>query len=320
MGEYRSGLGLAIDDDGVSIQQLRTGVGAHVLLANGFLSQSVTGWDRWKRAITERYPGHPVSRVRWEAQVLESLKPLENFLDTGGDPDKLLAEAKRQLAKPLAALREISRIDFSSPGVADPDVTGSDATGSDSESGTAVAAGQPSPDVVSQLLSKVGQVAKHIPTPVPAVVIEAPAKWFAAKQRATDTGLALAEAIKNTPDDETFILAGFSLGARVMATAALTLAEQGIHHKLEAVYLIGAAISRSDKWKPITEAVTQGVWNYWSRNDSVLSTLYRIAEGGATPFGLAGSNLDDPKMHDVDVSSEVFTHRGYLPVISFATI
>jgi len=264
MAEYRSGAALVVDVDGVSIQQLRQGSGARVLVANGFLSQSVTGWDRWKRAVTERYPGHPVSRVRWEAQVLESLKPLENFLDLGGDPNKLLAEAKRQILKPLAALKEGKRPDL----------------------------------------------------PVPAVVVEAPAKWAIAKQRATDTGQALAAAIKNTPDEEKFILMGFSLGARVMATTALSLAEQGIHDKLIAVHLIGAAISRSAKWQPITEAVTEGVWNYWSKHDSVLSTLYRIAEGGATPFGLAGMNLEGPKAHDVDVSNEVFNHRGYLGAIS----
>jgi len=265
MGEYRSAAPLQIDDDGVTMQQLRMGEGAHVLVANGFLSQSVTGWDRWKRAVTERYPGHPVSRVRWEAQALESLKPLEAALETGGDPAKLIAEAKRQLLNPIEALRAGKRPDL----------------------------------------------------PVPAIVLEAPAKWAAAKHRATDTGKALAEAIKNTPDEQKFILCGFSLGARVMATAALTLAEQGIHDKLIAVHLVGAAISQDPKWQLMSEAVTEGVWNYWSKNDSVLSTLYRIAEGGATPFGLAGMHLDDPKLHDIDVSNEVFTHRGYLPVIAF---
>jgi pimeloyl-ACP methyl ester carboxylesterase len=264
VGEYRSGGALTVDDDGVTIQQLRMGSGAHVLLANGFLSQSVTGWDRWKRAITERYPSHPVSRVRWEAQVLESLKPLVAAIDTGGDRAKLFAEAKRQLSNPLEALKAGKRPDL----------------------------------------------------PVPALLIEAPAKWSIAKQRATETGVALAEAIKQTDDAAKFILTGFSLGARVMATAALTLAEQGIHHKLEAVHLVGAAISRSEKWKLLPDAVTDGVWNYYSQHDSVLSTLYRIAEAGATPFGLAGMDLDNPKAHDVDVSNEVFNHRGYLPAIS----
>jgi len=264
MGEYRSGATLEVDVPGVSVQQLRQGSGARVLLANGFLSQSVTGWDRWKRPITERYPEHPVSRIRWEAQVLESLKPLENFLDTGGDPNKLLAEAKRQILKPIAALRNGEKIDL----------------------------------------------------PVPAVVLEAPIKWGTAKQRATDTGKALAEAIKNTPDGEKFILAGFSLGARVMATAALTLAQQGVTDKIESLHLIGAAISQDPKWDKLTEAVTDGVWNYYSKHDSVLSTLYRIAEGGATPFGLVGSNIKDPKTHDVDCSNEVFNHRGYLTAIS----
>jgi len=276
VGEYRSGLALQIDDDGVSLQQLRTGTGAHVLLANGFLSQSVTGWDRWKRAVTERYPDHPVSRVRWEAQILESLKALEaifdknpqlpNLLKTPADRARLFEEAKRQLAKPFEALKAGQRPDL----------------------------------------------------PLPALVLEAPAKWLTAKQRATETGWALADAIAATPEDKKFILTGFSLGARVMATATLRLAEQGINDKLEAVHLIGAAISQDEKWEKLPEAVTEGVWNYYSKHDSVLSTLYRIAEAGATPFGLAGSGIDNPKVHDVDCSNEVFTHRGYLPVISLS--
>lgn len=264
MAEYRSGAALQIDEDGVSLEQLRMGTGAHVLLANGFLSQSVTGWDRWKRVITERYPDHPVTRVRWEAQALESLKPLVAALDTGGDPAKLLAEAKRQLTNPIEALKAGKRPDL----------------------------------------------------PVPALLVEAPAKWNIAKQRATQTGLALAAAIMATPEHQKYILMGFSLGARVMATAALHLAEQGIHDKLEAVHLVGAAISRDPKWDALPDAVTEGVWNYYSTHDSVLSTLYRIAEVGAVPFGLQGMHIDDPKAHDVDVSDAVFTHRGYLPVIS----
>jgi len=152
--------------------------------------------------------------------------------------------------------------------------------------------------------------------PLPAIVLEAPAKWLAAKERATETGIALAKAINQTPEHKKFILTGFSLGARVMATAALTLAEQGVYHKLEAVHLIGAAISESPTWAPITKAVSQGVWNYYSTHDSVLSTLYRIAEVGDVACGLAGLKLDDPRAHDVDVSNEVFTHRGYLPAIS----
>jgi pimeloyl-ACP methyl ester carboxylesterase len=263
MSIYRSGAALAIDEDGTSIQQLRTGDGPQIILANGFLSQSVTGWDRWKRAVTDRYPGRSVFRLRWEAQVIESIKPLVAALDTGGDPNKLLEHAKGQVSSAFNAIKS----------------------------------------------------GKLPNLPFFAAPVEATAKWIIAKDRATATGLALAEAIKNSAPEDTFTLMGFSLGARVMATAAKALADQEIFDKLESVHLIGAAINRSPSWQPITEAVSVGLWNYFSRNDSVLSMLYRTAEVGAEPAGLSGLKLEGDKVHDVDVTSEVFSHRGYLPVI-----
>ena len=261
---YRSGARLNLDDDRSSIQQLRTGTGAHILLANGFLSQSVTGWDHWKRPVTERYPGHPVSRVRWEAQVLESLKPLVAALDTGGDANRLLAHVRGRFDSAFTAIKEGRRPDL----------------------------------------------------PAAALLLEAPAKWLLAKQRATETGQALAKAISETDDDAKFILMGFSLGARVMAATAMALAEAELTHKVSAIHLIGGAIGRSSKWQPITDVVTDGVWNYYSGNDSVLSMLYRTAEIGEVPIGLSGMQLEGPKAHDINVTAEVFTHRGYLPVIS----
>jgi pimeloyl-ACP methyl ester carboxylesterase len=266
MSIYRSGTKLEINDDGVTIQQLRLGTGATVLLANGFGSQSLTGWDRWQRAVNEAFPGQSVFRIRWEAQLLKSLDQLYAALETGGDLNKILSEAKRQVLGPIEALL----------------------------------------------------AGKKPAMPLAGIVVEAPSKWIAAKQRATETGIALAEALAVSGSDEKYILLGFSLGARVMATAALKLAELGVIDKLESVHLVGGALNQSEAWLPIADATEQGVWNYFSRNDSVLSMLYRTAEVGAVPVGLSGFKLDSVKIHDVDVSDAVFTHRGYLGAISFA--
>jgi len=280
MAIYRSSAPLEIADPSVSLQQLRTGDGPHILLANGFLSQSVSGWNKWQRLVTDRYPGQPVTRVRWEAQALESLKPLVGFWDTQGDPNKVIDEAARQVSK---AAKQASNIfkhvgEQASKGVSIQDAL----------------KGAPRPD-----------------TPAAGIILEAPAKWIVAKQRATETGIALADAIANA-EDKKFCLLGFSLGGRVMATAARTLAERGITDKLVDVHLIGAAINRNDNWEPMLAAVENGVWNYYSRNDSVLNYLYRTAEVGGVAFGLAGMGIDNPKAHDVDVSMIVSGHRKYL--------
>lgn len=284
MGVYRSSAPLTIDEPTVSLQQLRMGEGPHVLLANGFLSQSLSGWDKWKRLVTERYPGQPVSRVRWEAQALESLKPLVAYWDTEGDPNKILNEASRQLSK---AAQQASRIAKHVSAEARKGISLQDAL-----------RGAPRPDM-----------------PGAGILVEAPAKWLVAKQRASATGLALADAIAAT-EGQTFSLLGFSLGGRVMATAARSLAERGITDKLVDVQLIGSAINRSDSWQPMVDAVSEGVWNYYSKYDSVLNYLYRTAEVGGLAIGLVGMGLHGPKAFDVNVSDKVSGHTRYLENIS----
>jgi len=281
---YRSSAPLDIKDETVSLQQLRTGQGPHVLLANGFLSQAVSGWNKWQRLVTERYPGQPVSRVRWEAQALDSLKPLVALWATERDPNKILNEAARQFS---TTARQAGRIAKHVHAAAQKGTSLQDAL-----------RGAPRPDL-----------------PPPAIIVEAPAKWVIAKQRATATGIALADAIAET-ENQKFCLLGFSLGGRVMATAARSLAERGITDKLVDVHLIGAAINRSDTWQPIVDAVEEGVWNYYSKNDSVLNYLYRTAEVGGLAVGLVGMDLVGDKAHDVDVTAQVSGHQYYLDNIS----
>lgn len=284
MGVYRSSAPLELKDPTVSLQQLRTGHGPHILLANGFLSQSVSGWDKWQRLVTQRYPGQPVTRVRWEAQALESLKPLVALWDTERDPGKILNEAGRQL---YSTARQAGRVAKHLHGAALKGRSIQDALRD-----------APRPDL-----------------PPPAIIVEAPAKWIVAKQQATKTGLALADAIAAT-ENQQFCLLGFSLGGRVMATAARALAERGITDKIVDVHLIGAAINQSDAWEPIVDAVEHGVWNYYSKNDSVLNYLYRTAEVGGHAIGLVGMQLESDKAHDIDVTQWVSGHTHYLENIT----
>lgn len=285
MSVYRSNAPLVLDDKTVTIQQLRSGQGPHVLLANGFLSQDVSGWNKWKRLITQRYPGQPVSRVRWEAQALDSLKPMVALWDTEGDPNKLINEAARQFS---TTARHAGRF---AKHVSDAARKG------------------------TSLQDALRSAPRPAEVPPPAILIEAPAKWVVAKQRASATGEALAQAIANT-ENQQFCLLGFSLGGRVMATAARALAEKGITDKLVDVHLIGTAVNQSDSWQPMVDAVTDGVWNYYSKNDSVLNYLYRTAEVGGVAIGLAGMHLEGDKAHDVNVTDIVSGHTKYLDNIT----
>ena len=87
--------------------------------------------------------------------------------------------------------------------------------------------------------------------------------WTVAKTRAGMTGAALAALIARTIDGP-YVLMGHSLGARVMVTAAQTLATQPGPPRIESMHLLGAAVGRKGDWRSLEAAVTGTVWNYWS--------------------------------------------------------
>ena len=65
------------------------------------------------------------------------------------------------------------------------------------------------------------------------------------------TGAILGDVIARTPD-ESYILVGHSLGARVMVTAAQALGTMAGAPRLEDVHLLGAAISAKGYGEPCT--------------------------------------------------------------------
>jgi len=60
-------------DKSFAIEKIRDGQGAPVLLANGYLSQSMAGWGPWQRLVDARYPHNPVLRVHWGAGELKDV-------------------------------------------------------------------------------------------------------------------------------------------------------------------------------------------------------------------------------------------------------
>jgi len=61
-------------DDSFRIEQLRSGNGATVLFATGFLSEGQDGWGEWRSLIDDAYPDSTVYRVHWGASELAALR------------------------------------------------------------------------------------------------------------------------------------------------------------------------------------------------------------------------------------------------------
>jgi pimeloyl-ACP methyl ester carboxylesterase len=135
--------------------------------------------------------------------------------------------------------------------------------------------------------------------------------WTVAKTRAGMTGAALAELIARTGEGP-YVLMGHSLGARVMVTAAQTLATRPGPPRIETMHLLGAAVGRKGHWHSLETAVLDTVWNYWSRNDSVLRWMYRLGEVGEVAVGETGFRSTRPLIKDRNVSRLVPGHSAYV--------
>jgi hypothetical protein len=134
--------------------------------------------------------------------------------------------------------------------------------------------------------------------------------WNVAKNRAGMTGAVVADLLART-DEGPFILVGHSLGARVMVTAAQTLATRPGAPLLDSLHLLGAAVGRRGDWRTLNDAVSGRVWNYHSTNDQVLRWLYTLGDFGQQAVGHGGFGTKFPKIKDRDVSRSVAGHSAY---------
>ncbi len=142
--------------------------------------------------------------------------------------------------------------------------------------------------------------------------------WHVAMTRATMTGSVLADALVRS-NLRSVVLVGFSLGARVMAAAAESLATREDRHsdpRIESMHLLGGAVGTGWDWQTVERAVDTTVWNYWSENDLVLRYLFRIGVAGtARAVGCEGIPVKSPKIKNVNVSSIVNSHQSHLEVV-----
>ncbi|MGP3707157.1 DUF726 domain-containing protein [Gordonia paraffinivorans] len=154
--------------------------------------------------------------------------------------------------------------------------------------------------------------AKKLAPVAPALLAADLAKnpWHSAMVRADRTGVALAGILARTRV-ESYVLVGHSLGARAMITAAETLATSKGAPSIQTMHLLGGAEGRKQDWRPLNDAVTDVVHNYYSENDAVLKYAFALAQGGSIAIGLRGFSTKHPRVKDHDVSKRVSGHSAY---------
>ncbi|KAH8811517.1 hypothetical protein F5884DRAFT_782414 [Xylogone sp. PMI_703] len=133
-----------------------------------------------------------------------------------------------------------------------------------------------------------------------------------AKNRADKAGLVLADALINKAQGERPVtLIGYSMGARLIYSCLLSLAERKAFGLVENVVLMGTpAPSTAPDWRAMRSVVAGRVVNVYSENDLILAFLYRTS---SIHLGVAGlQQIEDVKgVESVDVSDLVSGHRRY---------
>jgi len=130
--------------------------------------------------------------------------------------------------------------------------------------------------------------------------------------RADKAGLVLADAIINKAQGERPVtLIGYSLGARLIYSCLMSLAERRAFGLVESAVLIGTpAPSDGAVWRAMRSVVSGRLINVYSENDYILAFLYRTS---SIQYGVAGlEKAEDVKgIENIDVSKMVSGHLRY---------
>jgi hypothetical protein len=133
-----------------------------------------------------------------------------------------------------------------------------------------------------------------------------------AKNRADKAGLVLADAIINKAQgDRPITLIGYSMGARLIYSCLMSLAERRAFGLVEAAVLMGTpAPSDASVWRSMRSVVAGRLVNVYSENDHILAFLYRTS---SIQLGVAGLQEVNGVMgiENVDVSDAVNGHLRY---------
>ncbi|KAI5846557.1 hypothetical protein DFP73DRAFT_578175 [Morchella snyderi] len=136
-----------------------------------------------------------------------------------------------------------------------------------------------------------------------------------AKRRSEKAGKVLADAIVNRAQGERPVtLVGFSLGARVLYSCLLSLAERGEFGLVGDVVFMGSPVpADADEWRRIRSVVAGRCVNVYSESDYILAFLYRTS---SIQLGVAGlQRIGVRGVENVDVGHMVEGHLRYRYVI-----
>jgi pimeloyl-ACP methyl ester carboxylesterase len=134
--------------------------------------------------------------------------------------------------------------------------------------------------------------------------------------RADKAGLVLADALINKAQGERPVtLIGYSMGARVIFSCLISLAERKAFGLVESAVLIGSPCpSDVDAWCALRSVVAGRLVNVYSENDYILAFLYRTS---SIQFGVAGLQpAENSRVENVDLSSIVSGHLRYSNLIT----
>ncbi|WP_157728409.1 DUF726 domain-containing protein [Corynebacterium cystitidis] len=134
--------------------------------------------------------------------------------------------------------------------------------------------------------------------------------WHTSQHRAFRAGSALAAILEKTRFDDGFVLIGHSLGGALMAKATEELGKLGKDSALRTVHLLAPAFPASRDVLPLVAGVSGSVFNYRSRNDHALKTLYRVANIRQAA-GHLGFFATDKKLVEIDCTDTVSDHSAY---------
>jgi len=134
--------------------------------------------------------------------------------------------------------------------------------------------------------------------------------WHVSVRNAKVAGSQLGEVLSACPHKE-FILVGHSLGARIIYNCLDYLHNNNVITNINEVHMLGGAVgNNSARWKNVSEKVVNKIYNYYSNNDMVLKTSYRIAMLSRNPIGL--TKIDHEKVINKDSSLVVAGHSMHI--------
>ena len=143
--------------------------------------------------------------------------------------------------------------------------------------------------------------------------------WSVASIKAYQTGALLADIIART--DKEYILIGHSLGARVIYSCLASLKTKDKYF-IKDVHLLGGAVDKNCEnddsrvcWSELHNSVSGKIRNYYSKNDTVLQTLYKVGEGVKFEFGdpIGRHPIENGKIDNIDVTEYIKGHTEYKP-------